>query len=219
MVNILKEGWKEVKSGTCYEVVMGSGRDVLTGDPIDLARSAACSYVAHLGEPPEFGQKLWAEAVHRRIPPAFDKVCVSDAAHWIWNLCQDYFPEAVQVVDWFHAVEHLHTAANLIHGEGTDQAKRWVKNIKTDLYQGHAQRIANELVQHAHQLSGDRANKLLSEATFSTRCTTLNSGNKVGPWAAALSKVAASNSRLVSNALECVGAVRVPNVCSPFAPP
>jgi hypothetical protein len=166
MVNILKEGWKEVKSGTCYEVVMGSGQDVLTGDPIDLARSAACSYVAHLGEPPEFGQKLWAEAVHRRIPPAFDKVCVSDAAHWIWNLCQDYFPEAVQVVDWFHAVEHLHAAATLIHGEGTDQAKRWVKNMKTDLYQGHAPRIAHELEQQAQQLSGDRANKLMSEATF-----------------------------------------------------
>jgi hypothetical protein len=132
MVHIVKEGWKEVKSGTCYEVVMGSGQDVLTGETIDLARSEACSYVAHLGE----------------------------------NLCEDYFPEAVQVVDWFHAVEHLHAAANLLHGEGTDQAKSWVKNMKTDLYQGHAPRIANELEQQAQQLSGDRANKLLSEATF-----------------------------------------------------
>lgn len=166
MVNLLGEGWIEVKSGTCYEVVMGSGRDVITGETIDLARSAACSYVTHLGEPHEFGQKLWAEAVQRRIPAAYDKACVSDAAHWIWTLCQDYFPEAVQIVDWFHAVQHLQTAANLIHGESTDQAKRSVENMKTDLYQGHAARIASQLEQQAPHLSGDRAAKLLSEAAF-----------------------------------------------------
>lgn len=166
MVNLIEEGWKEVKSGTCYEVVMQPGRDVITGETIDLARSTVCSYVTHLGEPYEFGQKLWAEAVQRRIPPAYDKACVSDGAHWIWNLCQDYFPEAVQIVDWFHAVQHLQAAANLIDGEGTPQAKHRVETMKTDLYQGHAARIATQLEQHAQHLPGDRADKLRSEATF-----------------------------------------------------
>jgi hypothetical protein len=166
MVNIIGEGWKEVKSGTIYEVVMGKGEDELTGEVVELAQAKACTYIGHLGGPEEFGQKLWVEAVQRRVPAAYEKVCVSDAAHWIWNLCQDYFPEAEQIVDWYHATEHLHKAAHLLHGEGTDKTRRWVNGMKTELYQGHAARIAIWLEEDAEQLSDDHANKLHSEATF-----------------------------------------------------
>jgi hypothetical protein len=166
MVHIRGEGWKEVKSGVCYEVMMVAGSDEVTGETMEIAQAEACSYVAHLGGAEEFGQKLWHEAMERRVPAAYEKACVSDAAHWIWNLCLDYFPQAEQIVDWYHAVEHLYKAAHLLHGEHTDQARRWATMLKTDLYQGHAARIARDLEQATHQFSGDRAEALRSEATF-----------------------------------------------------
>lgn len=166
MVHIIGEGWKEVKSGTFYEVVMGEGKDEVTGEKVSMAQAEASTYIAHLGGPEEFGLKLWTEALKRHFPAAYEKVCVSDAAHWIWNLCQDYFPEAQQVVDWYHAVEHLHTAAHHLCGEGTDKAKRWLSNTKTDLYQGHAARIARELDPDTAHFSPEQADSLRSEATF-----------------------------------------------------
>jgi len=166
MVNIRGEGWKEVKTGSIFQVEQRIGTDRQSGEPVERAVAQDCSYVAHLGGPEEFGQKLWTEALQRRMPAAWDKVWVSDAAAWIWELCQDYFPEAEQVVDWYHALAHLHSAARLLHGEGTDQARTWVESLKTRLYQGHAATIAGLLAELADQVSSDRAEKLRDEATY-----------------------------------------------------
>lgn len=166
MLNIVGEGWKEVKTGTVFEVVISEGPDEVTGELLEQAEAEGCTYVAHLGGPQDFGQKLWAEATQRRLPAAYEKVFVADAARWIWGLCEDYFPEAEQIVDWYHAKQHLHAAANLLHGEGTDEAHRWVQNHKTALYQGRAAHIARLLEQAAQPLPRDRADKVLSEAGF-----------------------------------------------------
>ena len=166
LVNIRDEGWKEVKTGVIFCVEQGEEMDKKTGERVERAVAEECSYVAHLGGPQEFGHKLWMEASQRRVPGAYDKACISDAAHWIWELCQDYFPEAEQIVDWFHAMAHLHSAANLLHGEGTDQARLWVEKMKTALYQGHAAHIAKRIDKLATGFSGDRSKKLAAEATF-----------------------------------------------------
>jgi hypothetical protein len=165
MVNIVGEGWKEVKIGTVFEVKAGENRDAVTGEQVEQAETDECTYTAHLGGPEEFGQGLWAEAVRREVPTAHDKVLIGDGAHWIWNLGEDYFPEAVQIVDWYHAKQHLYAAAGLLHGEGTDAAKRWVKSVETDLYQGHADKIARWLEQEA-QSHPNVARDLLSEAGY-----------------------------------------------------
>jgi hypothetical protein len=165
MVNIVGEGWKEVKIGTVFEVKASEGQDEVTKEPIEQAEAVECTYVARLGGSEEFGQDLWTEAVRREVPTAYDKVLIGDGAHWIWNLGEDYFPEAVQIVDWYHAKQHLYAAAALLHGEGTDTAKRWVKSVETDLYQGHADKIARWLEQET-QSHPIVARDLLSEAGY-----------------------------------------------------
>jgi len=166
MVNIRGEGWKEVKSGVIYEVVRKERVDKRSGETLEEIKAVKGSYVAHLGGPEEFGQKLWTEAVQRRVPAAQEKVWVSDGAHWIWGLCQDHFPQAKQIVDWYHAVAHLGCAGQLLYGEGTSQTKRWLERMKTALYQGHAARIAHTLEKLAEPCSTDLATELRSEATF-----------------------------------------------------
>ena len=52
---------------------------------------------------------------------------VADGASWIWNLVADYLYDSHQVVDWYHATEHLGLTAKLAFGEGTPQASRWFK--------------------------------------------------------------------------------------------
>ncbi len=101
--------------------------------------------MAVLGGPETFGAVLWAEAVRREFPAAGDSIVLGDGASWIWNLTGEHLGTSRQVVDWYHAQAHLYAAGNLLYGEGSPQAHRWVKGLETPLYQGHAARIATQL--------------------------------------------------------------------------
>jgi hypothetical protein len=63
---------------------------------------------------------------------------VADGAHWLWKLAEDYFPSAIQVLDWYHLAEHVHKAAGAVFGEGSAGAKAWAEARKEELWQGKA---------------------------------------------------------------------------------
>jgi hypothetical protein len=90
---------------------------------------------------------------------------VADGAAWIWNLVTDYLYDARQVVDWYHATQHLGLAAQLAFGEGTPQAVRWFKQHETPLFQGHADQIALTITQLAEEKPAEREN-LLQQAGY-----------------------------------------------------
>jgi hypothetical protein len=149
MVPIRGEGWKELKVGGVGRIVLAPGRDPETGDVLDLARTVDNSYVAHLGGPATFGQQIWTEAQARHWSQAAETVVLGDGAPWIWNLAGEHFYDSVQLVDWYHAKEHLSQAAHLIHGEGTPAAQQWLKAQATILFEGHAERVADCISRHA----------------------------------------------------------------------
>ncbi len=145
MVHIREEGWKEVKVGTVFEIEPRTELDPVTKEPIPQARAVQNSYVAMLGGPTPFGQVLWAEGVRREVPEAGDSIVIADAAGWIWNVTGEHFSASRQLVDWYHAKQHLYAAGNALYGEGTPQAQRWVQQMEQPLYQGHAAEIAAQL--------------------------------------------------------------------------
>lgn len=149
MLHVRGEGWKELKVGGIGRIVLQPTRDPLTGDVLELARTVENSYVAHLGGPAVFGQQVWAEAQARRWSQAADTVVLGDGAPWIWNLAGEHFYDSVQIVDWYHAQQHLSQAANLLHGEGTAAAKQWLKDQATLLFEGHAERVAGTITRQA----------------------------------------------------------------------
>jgi hypothetical protein len=61
---------------------------------------------------------------------------IADGAHWLWKLAEDYFPSAIQVLDWYHLAEHVHKAAGAVFGEGSAGAKAWAEARKEQLWQG-----------------------------------------------------------------------------------
>lgn len=145
MIHIRGEGWKELKVGNIFEVVLQASRDKQTGDVMNLAHAVCSSYVAHLGGPETFGQMLWAEARRRNWTQAGETVVLGDGALWIWSQVAQHFYTSRQVVDWYHASSHLRLAAALLHGEATPQAQQWFKEHETLLYEGHADRLASTL--------------------------------------------------------------------------
>ena len=164
-MNIRNEGWKEVKIGVVFDIAVSPTKEEKTGEMVDLAHAIDNSYVAHLGGPEVLGEKTWTEARRRGWEQAQDTMVVGDGAPWIWNQAALHFGQSHQVVDWYHAKDHLLAAARLLKPDGASAYARWVNSRETLLYQGHADKIADELEKTAGK-GGAHAEHLLSEATY-----------------------------------------------------
>ncbi len=151
-VHIRGEDWKELKLGAVFAIEVRVGRDEQTHEPVPLAHAVHNTYAAYLGGPEIFGQMVFAEARRRGWEQAQDTEVVADGAPWIWNQTDVHFGRSRQLVDWYHAVQHLAQAARLFKGEGTAAYALWFNSRETALYQGRAERIASELEQAAENL-------------------------------------------------------------------
>lgn len=149
MLNVRKEGWKELKVGAVFEIEVRLAKDTHTREPVQMAHAVRNSYQAHLGGPDIFGEMVFAEARRRGWEQAQDTQVVADGAVWIWNQADLHFGASRQLVDWYHAAQHLANAARVFKGEGTPALQLWFNSRETALYQGHAARIAGELEQAA----------------------------------------------------------------------
>lgn len=165
MVPIRGEGWKELKAGCVFEVAARQQLDPHTQEEVKLGSAANTSYVAHLGGPELFGRQLWAEARQRFWMQAEDSLAIGDGALWIWNLVGEHFYASHQLVDWYHASEHLASVAKTLHGEGTPAARRWYRRWETKLYQGHVDRLVQALKHQAKQ-QPQKAEELRKEAGY-----------------------------------------------------
>jgi hypothetical protein len=155
MVHIRGEGWKECKIGAVYDVVLEERPDPQTGDKVERARASRIGYTAVLGEVTRFAPALWALAVERRVPEASHSSVTADGAEWIWNLAADLFPDSIQIVDWYHADQHLAQAAQALFPDHPDQAARWRKSMQQPLFAGQVWTIIQALHRaglpdHAH---------------------------------------------------------------------
>lgn len=71
------------------------------------------------------------------------------AARWIWNVADELFPGAIQIVDLYHAKGHLCDVAKAIHGAGSDLGAHWGKQRREELDEGNLDAILAALQVHA----------------------------------------------------------------------
>jgi hypothetical protein len=83
-----------------------------------------------------FAQRVWREAQRRRFPQAARRVTLGDGASWIWNVVAELFPGAIQIVDRFHAKQHLSELGKILYGPRHEQASRWAKRRHEELDSG-----------------------------------------------------------------------------------
>ena len=78
------------------------------------------------------------------------------SAAWIWNFADEHLPGAVQIVDLFHAKEHLFDAAKAIYGPTSDLAAQWGKARRDELDRHGAGPVIDELRRHADRCEAAR---------------------------------------------------------------
>jgi hypothetical protein len=95
------------------------------------------------------------KAVHQRLPKGNELVCILDGERSLWALICAYFPAAFFVLDIFHVLEHLGTAALCFYDEGSPQAREFVTERLRMLLLGKAGRMIGGLKQmlSKHELS------------------------------------------------------------------
>lgn len=165
MLHILGEGWKELKVGCVFEIGMRTELEPQTQETVQLGRAINNSYVAHLGGPETFGRQVWAEARQRAWMAAEDSLAIGDGATWIWNLVSEHFYASHQLVDWYHASEHLAEAARVLHGEGTAKQRTWYHRWTQQLYLGHGRKLITALKSQATR-QPHKAEPLLQQAGY-----------------------------------------------------
>lgn len=116
-------GTRESKCGIIYETRERAGK----------MEVIASEYLATLERVESFGDAVYARAFDRGVERALDIACLGDGAAWIWRSFSLHYPRAVQILDYYHASEHLGIVAKAWFGEGTDRAKRWVRDRQDDL--------------------------------------------------------------------------------------
>ena len=94
-------------------------------------------------------RRVIREAERRGFNKAPRRVVLGDGAAWIWNLADEYFPGAIQIVDIFHAKGHLFEVAKAVYGPGTDLADQWAKQRRDELDQGRINALLAALATHA----------------------------------------------------------------------
>lgn len=114
-----EEKWKEVKLGRLF---CASNRVAIQPKRTELTKS---QYVCHLG-----GHLDFLEKMDRYLDPYKNKILIGDGAKWIWNWVDINHPEAVQILDYFHAIEKISQFA-VAQWEDENERKTWI-NIQQD---------------------------------------------------------------------------------------
>jgi hypothetical protein len=93
------------------------------------------TYTGAIETAEEFGKRIYLEAWKRGWSRAVEKVFMGDGSEWIWNIAQQHFPGAMQIVDLFHARQHLWDLARKLYPNQEPGQRRWMM-VHQDLLDG-----------------------------------------------------------------------------------
>jgi hypothetical protein len=103
------------------------------------------TYTGAIETAEEFGKRVYLEAWNRGWSRAVKKVVMGDGAEWIWNLAEPYFPGAVQIVDLYHARQHLWELARKLYPNDEAKKKAWIKVHQRLLDKGKIEKLVASL--------------------------------------------------------------------------
>lgn len=103
------------------------------------------TYVGAIETAEAFGGRIYAEAVRRGLRQAQKVVVLGDGGPWIWGIARQYFPWATEIVDLYHAREHLANLGKAIYGTTSVQAKQWAAARSEQLDEGDVEAVITSM--------------------------------------------------------------------------
>ena len=154
---------REVKLGCVFTQTTWDAEGYAIRDP------DSTTYVGAIETAREFGKRIYLEAWKRGWSRAEKKVVMGDGAEWIWNLADQYFPGAIQIVDLFHARQHLWELARKLHPNDESGQNRWMMIHQPTARQRQNRKAGDLLRSIETPLNPELAEKLRIEADYFDR--------------------------------------------------
>ena len=154
---------REVKLGCVFTQTTWDEKGYAIRDP------DSTTYTGAIETAEEFGRRINAEAWKRGWSRALIKVVMGDGAEWIWNLADLHFSDAIQIVDLYHARQHLWEVARRLYPNEERRQKAWMKiHQKRLLDRGKIEKLVGTL----RSIKSDNpevAEKIRTEADYFER--------------------------------------------------
>ena len=163
-----RQGKTDGQPAPTREAKLGCGFTPTTWDQEGLALRDpdSTTYTGALETAQELGKRIDREALERGWSRAQKKVVIGDGAEWIWNLVAEPFPGALQMVDLYHARQHLWAVARRLYPQQEVQQKAWMKlHQKRLLDQGKIEKLVGAL-RAIHAGHAPMAEKIRSQADY-----------------------------------------------------
>jgi hypothetical protein len=132
----IMDTWKESKVGAVYETFIDKDGEVQAKD---------IEHVATMGDAEAIGDRIYTLAFRRGVERAADVVVLADGGRWIWKQARQNFPEALQILDFYHAADHLGEIARAWHGSDSSKMDKWLQRSKADLLEGRFVRVMKSI--------------------------------------------------------------------------
>jgi hypothetical protein len=140
------EDWRDLKVLCWYEVeeVSPAQRSARQCEKVARQqlplRAKHMRYACDITEADDFGTLLWATGCTVNADLTPELVFVGDGAIWIWNLVDHYYAQAVQIVDWYHAEEHLEKVAADAFTQLPERTA-WLEQTTQSLWEGQVEEV------------------------------------------------------------------------------
>ena len=154
--------WRDLKVGAWFTT---TAEPPQTPEEDWEIQATDISSYCDIQEAQQFGDVLWATGCQGQAQLADELIFLGDGADWIWNLVEEHYPEAVQIVDWFHATEYIAPVANATFSD-EDQRQAWIKQVRTLLWDGDLDAVIAAFQRFSsHQRAGEAARKAITYFT------------------------------------------------------
>jgi len=140
------EDWRDMKVGCWYqaEAVPLSRQSTRQRRKAQregtVFRTTQHQYYCDIAHVDEFGKLVWATGCQATADWVAELVFICDGATWIWELVAQYYPNAVQIVDWYHAEDRLKRVADAVF-PSPSQRQAWLANVVESLWQGQVEEV------------------------------------------------------------------------------
>ena len=131
--------WREMKLGLVFydgdSIRRKDGKMIITKK----------EYVTFFGGVEEFKKLLFDAAARAGYGKIRQLVFIGDGSHWIWNMCEELFPDAVQILDYYHLSENVHSFAKYQYPDNEIKMKGWAKDILDKIDKGLVEEVLASL--------------------------------------------------------------------------
>jgi hypothetical protein len=136
--------WRELKAGAWF---VTRAQPPARPDGEWSIRAENVHYYTDICDVEAFSRLVWSTGVQQHAQLAAELIILGDGARWIWDMVAEHFPQAIQIVDWFHACEYLEAVAKVAFKDET-QREAWAAQTKTALWEGRLDDVIAACQQH-----------------------------------------------------------------------